>query len=104
MAQAKALGYQIIMVFIHVERPEINRARVSQRVSEGGHHVPDDKVEARISRLLGYVKSAMPLCDQVRILDNSSYESPFCPVATLRNPLLEEHLNPMPEWAKTLLI
>ena len=103
VAQAKALGYQVIMVFIHVERSEINRARVAQRVSEGGHNVPDDKVEARIPRLLNHVKTTIGLCDQVRILDNSRYDNPFRPVATLRDQSLETHLEPMPEWAKMVL-
>jgi predicted ABC-type ATPase len=103
VAQAKALGYQVIMVVIHLENPEINRARVAQRVAEGGHQVPDAKVESRIPRLLANIRMAMPLCDQVRILDNSSCEIPFCPVATRRNQSLEIHLESLPAWAKTLL-
>lgn len=49
---AKALGYQIILVFIHLEQSNLNQARVSQRVSEGGHFVPVDKIESRIPRTL----------------------------------------------------
>ena len=40
IAQAKALGYQIIMVWIHLESPALNQARIASRVSEGGHGLP----------------------------------------------------------------
>jgi len=46
VAQAKALGYEVILVFIHLEELALNQARIIQRVSEGGHNVPEDKVAA----------------------------------------------------------
>ena len=47
IAEAKALGYEIILVFIHLDDSALNQARIAQRVSEGGHTVPADKVEFR---------------------------------------------------------
>ncbi len=44
VAQAKVMGYQIVLVFIHLDLVSLNQARVAQRVSEGGHDVPEDKV------------------------------------------------------------
>lgn len=66
MAKAKALGYEIILVVIHIETTELNLIRVSQRVKKCGHNVPPDKIRARIPRMLENVQLAMPLCDQVR--------------------------------------
>ena len=106
VANAKALGYQIILVFIHLEHTALNKARVRQRTEEGGHNVPDDKIENRIPRLLEHIKTALPLCDQVRALDNSSATNPFVPVFTLYNGLDHQiitHLSPLPEWANKLL-
>ena len=34
VAQAKALGYQVILVFIHLELSPLNQARIAQLVSE----------------------------------------------------------------------
>ncbi|EXJ16812.1 zeta toxin family protein [Imhoffiella purpurea] len=104
IAQAKTLGYEILLVFIHLESPELNQARVAQRVVEGGHSVPADKISARIPRLLGHVRTALPLCDQVRILDNSRADDPFRQIAAIRAgrveiPTQEE----LPEWAGWLL-
>lgn len=40
LARAKALGYQIILVHIHLERTDLNKARISQRGSAGGTPYP----------------------------------------------------------------
>ena len=36
LAQAKSLGYEVVLVYIHLTNDELNQARVAQRVSEGG--------------------------------------------------------------------
>lgn len=103
LGQAKARGYQIILVFIHLERVDLNQARISQRVSEGGHSVPADKVESRIPRMLENVGKAMPLCDQVWILDNSSSDQPYKKVATIKQGVLMSRSEPLPVWAEKLV-
>ncbi|WP_428034130.1 AAA family ATPase [Amphritea sp.] len=103
IAKAKALGYQIILVLIHVQSSALNHARISQRVEEGGHFVPEEKVEGRIPRTLINVRAALPLCDQVRILDNSSATDPFRQIATIRQQVLTSHIEPLPDWAAELL-
>ncbi|MBL4608611.1 MAG: dephospho-CoA kinase [Pseudomonadales bacterium] len=99
VARAKTLGYQVILVFIHLQQPSLNKARVFQRVKQGGHNVPNEKVEQRIPRLLENVKKVIPLCDQVRVLDNSVVENPFQQVAVVRNGQVTEHIVPLPDWA-----
>ena len=102
-ARAKALGYTVIMVLIHLEQAELNAARVAQRVQDGGHNVPTEKLLKRIPRLLDQVKIAIPLCDEVRVLDNSSAENPFRPLMTIKLGQVEFHQHPLPAWAKQLL-
>jgi predicted ABC-type ATPase len=103
VARAKALGYEIVLIFIHLESIALNQARVAQRVSEGGHAVPSHKVESRIPRLLGHIKNVLPLCDHVRVLDNSRADDPFVQVAIIRSGRLGHRADPMPEWAVSLL-
>lgn len=103
VAQAKAVGYEIILVFIHLDSVALNQARVTQRVEEGGHFVPSDKVDGRIPRLMGYVRDALPLCDHVRVLDNSRADDPFRQVAIIRAGRVERLTDPLPEWAEWLL-
>ena len=103
VAQAKVLGYEIILVFIHLDTVSLNQARVAQRLSEGGHNVPDEKVASRIPRVLQNIKKTLPLCDQVRILNNSRIDSPFQQVAVIRNGQKLQQEIPLPDWAKELL-
>ena len=103
VAQAKVLGYEIIMVFIHLDTVSLNQARIAQRMSEGGHNVPDEKVASRIPRLLQNIKKTLPLCDQVYILNNSRIDSPFQQVAVIRNGQKIQQKISLPDWAKDLL-
>lgn len=103
VAQAKALGYEIILVFIHLDSPALNNARVAQRVEQGGHAVPEDKVESRIPRTLNHIRTIIPLCDQVRVLDNSSALYPFRKVVVLRAGTIIDKVEDIPEWAVELL-
>lgn len=103
VAQAKANGYEVVLVFIHLDNLDLNLARIAQRVEEGGHAVPTEKVESRIPRTLKHIKTAIPLCDKVYVLDNQSYEKPFDKIATLYHSDLILHSDKIPKWAKSLL-
>lgn len=91
------------MVMIHLQSAELNQARVAERVSEGGHSVPDEKVISRIPRTLRHVKTSIPLCDRVQVYDNSFEDEPFKPVLTVTNGMIKRHIEPLPEWAEELL-
>lgn len=103
LAEAKAAGYEIILVIVHLESPALNQARVAQRVSEGGHSVPAEKVVSRIPRTLENLRKASPLCDQVHVLDNASASSPFERVAVVKAQVPVFLADCLPEWASELL-
>lgn len=103
VAQAKTLGYEIVLVFIHLADAALNQARIVQRISEGGHSVPPDKVASRIPRTLRHIQQVLPLCDVVYILDNSRADNPFQQVAVVRDGLVQTKIHPMPIWAQALL-
>lgn len=103
VAQAKALGYEVVLVFIHLGNDELNQARVAQRVSEGGHTVPAEKIVARIPRTLRHIRTALPLADKARLYDNSSADMPFRTVAQIENGRVIRAVEPLPEWAAEML-
>ena len=43
ITQAKALGYRVMMFHISVAHPDLSVAGVGERVTEGGHPVPEEK-------------------------------------------------------------
>jgi predicted ABC-type ATPase len=103
VARAKSLGYETILVYIQLSSPCLNEARVKQRVSEGGHDVPGEKIRKRIPRLMKNISHALPLFDESRFLDNSSREDPFVQVAILKKGMCTWRLEPLPEWAFEIL-
>ena len=95
---AKRCGYEINLVYIHLPK-DLHIARVTQRVSEGGHAVPVHKIVARVIRLRHRVKEALPLCDSATFYDNSDFDRPFDLVLTVRGGLVVPHQTPLPSWA-----
>jgi predicted ABC-type ATPase len=103
IAKAKTLGYEIVLVYIHLETAALNQARVSQRVSEGGHSVPAEKIISRLPRVTQNIKHVLPLCDFSYILDNSRLDNPFQQIAVLKNGQTHFVKKTLPVWATVLL-
>ena len=104
IAHAKALGYEVNMVVIYLDPPELNIGRVAMRVSEGGHNVPVDKIISRIPRAHQHVGQAITLCDNVDFFDNSSREKPFTPMVSKEEQHVVWHSQPVPDWIKQLFV
>ena len=103
LAKAKSAGYEIILIYIHLETDQLNQARVSQRVAEGGHSVPSEKIISRIPRTMHYVSDALALVDIARFYDNSSHAQPFVSIASLTKGKLQQ-FKTLPDWAKKMLV
>ena len=103
VAKAKSLGYQVIVVYIHLCAPALNEARVQQRISEGGHAVPPEKIYSRIPRTLQNIAAALPIADEARILDNSFRDDPLRTVAIVKSGRTVWRIDPLPQWARELL-
>ena len=103
LAQAKANGYKIILVYVHLFDSSLNEARVKQRVSEGGHNVPTEKLHSRIPRTMKHIKTALSIVDEARILDNSSKDHPFQQIIVMKSGNYEAKADPLPRWARDLL-
>lgn len=103
IAQAKANGYKIILVYLHLFDSSLNEARVKQRVSEGGHSVPAEKIHSRIPRTMKHIKTALSIVDEARILDNSLRDDPFQQIIVMKAGNCEAKTDPLPEWARDLL-
>ena len=103
VANARALGYQVIVVYIHLASSGLYRARVAQRVSEGGHNVPDEKVNSRLPRTLANIARVIPLCNQFWALDNSSIHNPLQPVLVIKEGVRVDHVTPEPAWVSVLV-
>jgi len=70
-------GIHVVMVFIQLDSLETSRQRVAMRVMQGGHDVPDEKLEARFQRTLANLERAINALPIVVIFDNSNLARPF---------------------------
>jgi predicted ABC-type ATPase len=72
LAEARAVGYLVHIVFIALRDPALALTRVQERVERGGHDVPQDVIRRRFRRGLANLTDLyLPICDTWVIYDNS---------------------------------
>ena len=70
--RAQAVGYKVHLLFFCLETPEQAILRVAQRVSAGGHNIPEDVIRRRFTRgIQNLFDLYVPLCDTVHIWNNT---------------------------------
>jgi len=96
---AKASGYRTLILHISVESPDLSVARVAERVKEGGHDVPEDKIRSRYDRNGQLIRQAVLLADGAHIYDNSSLNTPPVRVLSFVGGELSYVAENLPQWA-----
>jgi predicted ABC-type ATPase len=77
LEEAGRRGIHVVMIFIRIDSPDMSRQRVAMRVLQGGHDVPDVKLEARFHRTLANVERAIKTLPLVVAFDNTDLNRPF---------------------------
>jgi predicted ABC-type ATPase len=72
LSQARRAGYEVNLVFIATHDPAINIDRVRERVQEGGHNVPSNKIIERYHRTLSLLPAAIESSSHSILYDNTS--------------------------------
>lgn len=76
VSDAVESGYLVHLPVIIVP-VELAVRRVFERMSRGGHSVPEDKIRDHYERLWGCVAEAIQVADVTHVLDNSRARTPF---------------------------
>ena len=71
LRRAKAAGYEVTLIYVALEDPELNVRRVAARVRQGGHAIDPDVVRKRVGDSMGNLPRALALADQAIVMDNS---------------------------------
>jgi len=103
LKQAAESGYTVALCFIGIAGPEQSQSRVAMRVSQGGHDVPDEKLQSRFPRTMANLKAAIRELPHVLVFDNDDLSRPFRQVARFEHGKLIDHDEPLPEWLQPLL-
>lgn len=114
LRRAKERGFHVIVYFVATESPDLNVARVAQRVALGGHDVPEDRIRERYGRALALLPEALSFADETVLFDNSyalgpaetAVLRPFCrragPEWTLAPPVPGWALRSLKDWLPPL--
>jgi len=103
LRDARARGYRVAFVYIGLAGAPLSQARVIQRVAQGGHDVPDDKIRKRLPRSLENARQALQFVDAAWVLDNSDADHPFQLVATTRAGQVIHIVPSAPRWCRRIL-
>lgn len=95
--EAKHLyGYNVCSFHPYVLRPELSIARVQQRVANGGHNVPKDKILYRYTKSLQNLPTVLSNVDIGVVMDNSG-KKPYRPIFTVVDGYIT-NFAPCPEY------
>jgi predicted ABC-type ATPase len=72
MQAARIAGYQVTLIFVGVASAKISILRVKQRVANGGHDVPRQKIIQRYDRVMSLLPQAIQAVDRALLFDNSA--------------------------------
>ena len=97
-------GFRIILYHVNVHHSDLSVARVAQRVKEGGHNVPEDKIRERYSRNQVLIKKAVLKADKAFIYDNSSLNKPMTMIMVFSHGVIEKLSGNIPTWASALYL
>ena len=83
------------------EQPRANIHRVSERVAQGGHEVPDEDVRRRYVRSIANANRVLRIVHEALVFDNSGTEPK--PIFEVRGGRVQNIAAEIPAWAATLL-
>lgn len=76
MRMAREAGYEVGLYFVTLNSPDLNVLRVRQRVSRGGHDIPEETIRRRYENSLEQLGKAIELAHAVQVHDNSTDAGP----------------------------
>ena len=96
-------GYAVVLCFIGIANASRSEERVAMRVSQGGHDVPTDKLNARFPRTMINLKQAIQKLPCVLIFDNDDLRTPYRLAAVFQNGRPAFLTEPLPAWLQPVI-
>lgn len=104
LVHARKQGF-ITYLEVVVVPVEVSIGRVAQRVAQGGHDVPEDKIRSRYGRTDALLAQAIPLADAARIWQNAGQDLGNAPEDRFNHELVAKFRRgqvvtrrPTPDW------
>jgi predicted ABC-type ATPase len=104
LQRAKEAGYFISMFFICTESPTINAARIANRVMEGGHDVPINKIISRHEKAIINAVKVTKFVDRAYFYDNSiDNQNAHLLFRTVDGRFAKRYVESFPQWTETII-
>ena len=104
IAQAQEKGFFVLLLVVCMDDPQRLLGRVSQRIREGGHDVPADRILARYPRTLANLKQAVRLADAALLHDSGTVQpGTHRLIAACEGQRTQVLHQPLPAWARQVL-
>jgi predicted ABC-type ATPase len=100
ISRAKQLGYEIYLNYVGLNSVELAKERVEIRVKNGGHGIPEEDIERRYFESIRNMEMIIPMCDHVKIYDNSRS---FTKIASFVKGKCVDCTELVPEWCKSII-
>ena len=102
--EAQMKGFFVMLVVVALDQPERLLARVAQRVAEGGHPVPAERILTRFPRTLANLTQGVRLADAAVLYDSQDVTpGTHTAVAMCKGNWTKELVQPVPQWAQLVL-
>jgi predicted ABC-type ATPase len=98
LRDAIAADYRVTLYYVGISGVQLCEARVSQRVSAGGHDVPPQRLDRRFRQSLENLAQAAKFVPEVHVFDNSSSVVPYRLVLSTRYGKTVFRADPLPTW------
>ena len=104
LKKAAEADFDVTLLYVGIEHPDLSRRRVKTRVEAGGHDVPPEKLKPRYERSLKNLERAIHQLPRVLIYDNSSFKATHRFLMEFRNgKLYRQCSGDIPAWANPYL-
>ncbi len=99
LEKARHAGYRIYLYFVTTKDVKINIGRVSYRVTQGGHNVPEQAIKDRYTKSLKHLKGALRYSYRAYLFDNSAEgEQPVLVAELVPEGEIIYRTNELPDW------
>lgn len=99
--KAKETGYEIHLYYVGLSSADLAVERVRQRVAKGGHGIDEKDIRHRYIQSLENLKNVLPLCDHVKIYDNTVS---FRFIAAFENGTCTDKCENIPDWCCNIIM
>ena len=104
LKRATEEGYFIRMFFICTTSPTINAARIANRVMEGGHDVPINKIISRYEKAIINAARVAKFVDRAYFYDNSiDNRQAQILFRTVNGKFAKKYMRTLPQWTETII-